>query len=130
MNYSEELVETLGKVKYFMNTVNKQVEYNKNRRIIIETLLIDLVHIIQIGNLDSKGLSKCATKIKDLREERELLKREMSIISGLHKLINEENKTVKNTFIQLANNAKDINDNNNSKEYHVRNLDKDLYSLL
>ena len=126
MNYSDELVETLNKMKYFMSTVKSEIEHINSRKQIIEMQLVDIEHLVQIGQLDGKGLLKCAKKLKDLREEREELKREYNIIKGLNTMISAEKNVVRNQITQLANNTKNIKESQAVREYHVRSLDKEF----
>ena len=126
MSYSEELVETLGKMRYFIETVNDHQNELNERITFLEREEEDVKHIFQVGKLDGKGMAICGSKLGKIRIEREMLKREKLILASLHKTVNTDKGVLKTKITQLEQNTKNTQNTMNNKHYNIRSLDKDF----
>ena len=126
MSYSEELIETLGKMKYFIETVTTEVDDLNKRKNKLENDKEDTEHLLQIGRCDAKGIVILGKKIQEIRIEREILKREMLILASLHKLVTTDKGVLKTKITQLEQNTKNTQNAQNNKHYKIRSLDKNF----
>ena len=126
MSYSEELIETLGKMKYFIETVTTEVDDLNKRKNKLENDKEDTEHLLQIGRCDAKGIVILGKKIQEIRIEREILRREMLILASLHKLVTTDKGVLKTKITQLEQNTKNTQNAQNNKHYKIRSLDKNF----
>ena len=99
MSYSEELVETLSKMRYFIETVNDHQNELNERITFLEREEEDVKHIFQVGKLDGKGMAICGSKLGKIRIEKELCKKETKTFFGKLKKFIKINMTILKLFI-------------------------------
>ena len=123
MNYSEELVETLGKLKNIINDIELQRKRLNEKLSSLDKSQTDIEHLLQLGNLDGKGLVKCAEVLRDSRIERDAVKTELFVLEHLYKTVNSDKGVFKGKIISLANNTKETYDSSQQRKYRIRNVD-------
>ena len=126
MNYSEELVETLGKLKTIIDDIELQRKRLNEKLSSLDKSQIDIEHLLQLGTLDGKGLVKCGSALRNLRIERDAVKTELFVLEHLYKIVNSDNGAFKSKIISLANNTKETYESSQQRKYRIRNVDKDF----
>lgn len=115
--------EFLIEMKNFFENIDKlKVDLEKQ---IKETELVrdDLLHELELANLDAVDMSKLAKTLKEVLKERRKYKDELAKVMTLKGFTDKyNNKLIVGDIINVLKNLKTLKDNNSTRAYRARRI--------
>ena len=111
----KKFFENIDKLKVDLETEIKRVEQERN----------DLLHELELGNLNAVEITKVASVLRDVLRERRIYKDELAKVMTLKGFTDKyNNKLITGDIIQVLKNLKTLEKNNQERTYTPRVIKK------
>lgn len=88
--FVSELQYTCERMQYFLNNTNNRYKELSKQLSLVELEGQDLLHDLELGNLNARELVQTAVKLKDVRKRRRVITDEFIMIRKFHSLANQQ----------------------------------------
>ena len=120
----DEVEEFAKEMNYFFTYIERTNSDLKNELRIKELEQDDLLHEIELSKLNAFELSKVAVRLRNVRQERRVIKDKLEFISTLKGFADKyNNKLITGDIAQLLKNIKKLKDNWETRIYKTRVLE-------
>lgn len=120
----DEVEEFAKEMNYFFTYIERTNSDLKNELRIKELEQDDLLHEIELSKLNAFELSKVAVRLRNVRQERRVIKDKLEFISTLKGFADKyKNKLITGDIAQLLKNIKKLKDNWETRIYKTRVLE-------
>lgn len=120
----DEVEEFAKEMNYFFTYIEKTNSDLKNELRIKELEQDDLLHEIELSKLNAFELSKVAVRLRNVRQERRVIKDKLEFISTLKGFADKyNNKLITGDIAQLLKNIRKLKDNWETRIYKTRVLE-------
>lgn len=120
----DEVEEFAKEMNYFFTYIERTNSDLKNELRIKELEQDDLLHEIELSKLNAFELSKVAVRLRNVRQERRLIKDKLEFISTLKGFADKyNNKLITGDIAQLLKNIRKLKDNWETRIYKTRVLE-------
>lgn len=120
----EEVEEFAKEMNYFFTYIERTNSDLKNELRIKELEQDDLLHEIELSKLNAFELSKVAVRLRNVRQERRVIKDKLEFISTLKGFADKyNNKLITGDIAQLLKNIRKLKDNWETRIYKTRVLE-------
>lgn len=120
----DEVEEFAKEMNYFFTYIERTNSDLKNELRIKELEQLDLLHEIELSKLNAFELSKVAVRLRNVRQERRVIKDKLEFISTLKGFADKyNNKLITGDIAQLLKNIKKLKDNWETRIYKTRVLE-------
>lgn len=120
----DEVEEFAKEMNYFFTYIERTNSDLKNELRIKELEQDDLLHEIELSKLNAFELSKVAVRLRNVRQERRVIKDKLEFISTLKGFADKyNNKLITGDIAQLLKNIKKLKDNWKTRIYKTRVLE-------
>ena len=120
--------EILKYMLAFFQDINKRVSELSNELSIYDTKQDEILHYIEIHNLDAIKSCKIIKKLKEVRDERRQVKNELDVIRSLKDTFVDKykNKFIEKDIIQAIKNLNELQKRQESPKYKYQYLTEEL----
>ena len=120
----DEVEEFAKEMNYFFTYIERTNSDLKNELRIKELEQDDLLHEIELSKLNAFELSKVAVRLRNVRQERRLIKDKLEFISTLKGFADKyNNKLITGDIAQLLKNIRNLKENWETRIYKTRVLE-------
>lgn len=120
----DEVEEFAKEMNYFFTYIERTNSDLKNELRIKELEQDDLLHEIELSKLNAFELSKVAVRLRDVRQERRVIKDKLEFISTLKGFSDKyNNKLITGDIAQLLKNIRMLKENWDTRIYKTRVLE-------
>ena len=120
----DEVEEFAKEMNYFFTYIERTNSDLKNELRIKELEQDDLLHEIELSKLNAFELSKVAVRLRNVRQERRVIKDKLEFISTLKGFADKyNNKLITGDIAQLLKNIRKLKDNWETRIYKTRVLE-------
>lgn len=120
----DEVEEFAKEMNYFFTYIKRTNSDLKNELRIKELEQDDLLHEIELSKLNAFELSKVAVRLRNVRQERRVIKDKLEFISTLKGFADKyNNKLITGDIAQLLKNIRKLKDNWETRIYKTRVLE-------
>lgn len=120
----DEIEEFAKEMNYFFTYIERTNSDLKNELRIKELEQDDLLHEIELSKLNAFELSKVAVRLRNVRQERRVIKDKLEFISTLKGFADKyNNKLITGDIAQLLKNIRKLKDNWETRIYKTRVLE-------
>lgn len=120
----DEVEEFAKEMNYFFTYIERTNSDLKNELRIKELEQDDLLHEIELSKLNAFELSKVAVRLRNVRQERRVIKDKLEFISILKGFADKyNNKLITGDIAQLLKNIRKLKDNWETRIYKTRVLE-------
>ena len=120
----DEVEEFAKEMNYFFTYIERTNSDLKNELRIKELEQDDLLHEIELSKLNAFELSKVAVRLRNVRQERKVIKDKLEFISTLKGFADKyNNKLITGDIAQLLKNIRKLKDNWETRIYKTRVLE-------
>lgn len=120
----DEVEEFAKEMNYFFTYIERTNSDLKNELRIKELEQDDLLHEIELSKLNAFELSKVAVRLRNVRQERRVIKDKLEFISTLKGFADKyNNKLITGDIAQVLKNIKKLKDNWETRIYKTRVLE-------
>ena len=120
----DEVEEFAKEMNYFFSYIERTNSDLKNELRIKELEQDDLLHEIELSKLNAFELSKVAVRLRNVRQERRVIKDKLEFISTLKGFADKyNNKLITGDIAQLLKNIRKLKDNWETRIYKTRVLE-------
>lgn len=120
----DEVEEFAKEMNYFFTYIERTNSDLKNELRIKELEQDDLLHEIELSKLNAFELSKVAVRLRNVRQERRVIKDKLEFISTLKGFADKyNNKLITGDIAQLLKNIRKLKDNWETRIYKIRVLE-------
>ena len=120
----DEVEEFAKEMNYFFTYIERTNSNLKNELRIKELEQDDLLHEIELSKLNAFELSKVAVRLRNVRQERRVIKDKLEFISTLKGFADKyNNKLITGDIAQLLKNIRKLKDNWETRIYKTRVLE-------
>ncbi len=120
----DEVEEFAKEMNYFFTYIERTNSDLKNELRIKELEQDDLLHEIELSKLNAFELSKVAVRLRNVRQERRVIKDKLEFISTLKGFADKyNNKLITGDIAQLLKNIRKLKDNWETRTYKTRVLE-------
>lgn len=120
----DEVEEFAKEMNYFFTYIERTNSDLKNELSIKELEQDDLLHEIELSKLNAFELSKVAVRLRNVRQERRVIKDKLEFISTLKGFADKyNNKLITGDIAQLLKNIRKLKDNWETRIYKTRVLE-------
>lgn len=120
----DEVEEFAKEMNYFFTYIERTNSDLKNELRIKELEQDDLLHVIELSKLNAFELSKVAVRLRNVRQERRVIKDKLEFISTLKGFADKyNNKLITGDIAQLLKNIRKLKDNWETRIYKTRVLE-------
>lgn len=120
----DEVEEFAKEMNYFFTYIERTNSDLKNELRIKELEQDDLLHEIELSKLNAFELSKVAVRLRNVRQERRVIKDKLEFISTLKGFADQyNNKLITGDIAQLLKNIRKLKDNWETRIYKTRVLE-------
>lgn len=120
----DEVEEFAKEMNYFFTYIERTNSDLKNELRIKELEQDDLLHEIELSKLNAFELSKVAVRLRNVRQERRVIKDKLEFISTLKGFADKyNNKLITGDIAQLLKNIRNLKDNWETRIYKTRVLE-------
>ena len=117
--------EFLIKMKYFFENIDKLKKDLEEQIKRVELERNDLLHELELGNLNAVELTKVAVVLRDVLKERRQYKDELAKVMTLKGFTDKyNNKLITGDILQVLKNLKTLKQNNETRTYTPRVIKK------
>lgn len=120
----DEVEEFAKEMNYFFTYIERTNSDLKNELRIKELEQDDLLHEIELSKLNAFELSKVAVRLRNVRQERRVIKDKLEFISTLKGFADKyNNKLITGDIAQLLKNIRNLKENWETRIYKTRILE-------
>ena len=120
----DEVEEFAKEMNYFFTYIERTNSDLKNELRIKELEQDDLLHEIELSKLNAFELSKVAVRLRNVRQERRVIKDKLEFISTLKGFADKyNNKLITGDIAQLLKNIRNLKENWETRIYKTRVLE-------
>lgn len=120
----DEVEEFAKEMNYFFTYIERTNSDLKNELRIKELEQDDLLHEIELSKLNAFELSKVAVRLRNVRQERRVIKDKLEFISTLKGFADKyNNKLITGDIVQLLKNIRNLKENWETRIYKTRVLE-------
>lgn len=120
----DEVEEFAKEMNYFFTYIERTNSDLKNELRIKELEQDDLLHEIELSKLNAFELSKVAVRLRNVRQERRVIKDKLEFISTLKGFADKyNNKLITGDIAQLLKNIRNLKENWGTRIYKTRILE-------
>lgn len=120
----DEVEEFAKEMNYFFTYIERTNSDLKNELRIKELEQDDLLHEIELSKLNAFELSKVAVRLRNVRQERRVIKDKLEFLSTLKGFADKyNNKLITGDIAQLLKNIRKLKDNWETRIYKTRVLE-------
>lgn len=120
----DEVEEFAKEMNYFFTYIERTNSDLKNELRIKELEQDDLLHEIELSKLNAFELSKVAVRLRNVRQERRVIKDKLEFISTLKGFADKyNNKLITGDIAQLLKNIRNLKENWEARIYKTRVLE-------
>ena len=120
----DEVEEFAKEMNYFFTYIERTNSDLKNELRIKELEQDDLLHEIELSKLNAFELSKVAVRLRNVRQERRVIKDKLEFISTLKGFADKyNNKLITGDIAQLLKNIRNLKENWETRIYRTRVLE-------
>lgn len=120
----DEVEEFAKEMNYFFTYIERTNSDLKNELRIKELEQDDLLHEIELSKLNAFELSKVAVRLRNVRQERRVIKDKLEFISTLEGFADKyNNKLITGDIAQLLKNIRNLKENWETRIYKTRVLE-------
>lgn len=120
----DEVEEFAKEMNYFFTYIERTKSDLKNELRIKELEQDDLLHEIELSKLNAFELSKVAVRLRNVRQERRVIKDKLEFISTLKGFADKyNNKLITGDIAQLLKNIRNLKENWETRIYKTRVLE-------
>lgn len=120
----DEVEEFAKEMNYFFTYIERTNSDLKNELRVKELEQDDLLHEIELSKLNAFELSKVAVRLRDVRQERRVIKDKLEFISTLKGFSDKyNNKLITGDIAQLLKNIRMLKENWDTRIYKTRVLE-------
>lgn len=120
----DEVEEFAKEMNYFFTYIERTNSDLKNELRIKELEQDDLLHEIELSKLNAFELSKVAVRLRNVRQERRVIKDKLEFLSTLKRFADKyNNKLITGDIAQLLKNIRNLKENWETRIYKTRVLE-------
>lgn len=120
----DEVEEFAKEMNYFFTYIERTNSDLKNELRIKELEQLDLLHEIELSKLNAFELSKVAVRLRNVRQERRVIKDKLEFLSTLKGFADKyNNKLITGDIAQLLKNIRNLKENWETRIYKTRVLE-------